>query len=98
MSTQKLTSRNWFGKASAGAIPGFALSLALCGLFARFGPGEVGFFSAQAQVTMWLMSPLWACILSFCFLFQSGARAWLWLGGANVVLWGLLYGSALPVG
>lgn len=93
--TQELSSRNWFGKASAGFVLGYLLTLALTGMFARFGPGQVGFFSAQAQVTMWIMSPIWAAILSFCFLFQSGLRAWLWLGAANMVAWGLIYGDKL---
>lgn len=90
-----LSSRNWFGKAGAGAVAGFFLALAICGMLVQFGPLEVGFFSARAQLTMWLMAPLWALILSFCFLFHNGARAWTWLGGANLLLWGLLYGSRL---
>ena len=95
---QQLSSKNWLGKVSAGAIAGFLLSLGLCGIFAELGPGQVGNFSAQSQFTMWLMAPLWALILSFCFMFQNGLRAWLWLGGANVFLWGLLFTSALVSG
>lgn len=95
MKPQSLSSRNWFGKASAGTVAGFFLALAVCGVLVQFGPLEVGHFSAQAQVAMWLMAPLWAVILSFCFLFHSGVRAWAWLGGANGLLWGLLYGSRL---
>lgn len=86
----ELSSRNWFGKACAGTILGFTLSLGLCGVFACFGPGSVSFFSAQGQITMWLMAPLWAGVLSFCFLFRTGLRAWLWLGGANIIIWGAL--------
>lgn len=88
-----LTSRNWFGKAAAGTVLGFMLALGLTGIFAWFGPGEVGFFSVEAQFTMWMMSPIWALILSFCFLFRTGLSAWIWLGAANLVVWGLLYGS-----
>lgn len=91
MTARKLHSGNWLGKASAGVILGFALALGLSGVFARFGPGEIGFFSGQAQFTMWIMGPLWAGVLSFCFLFHSGARAWLWLGAANAVAWGLAW-------
>lgn len=93
-----LSSRNWFGKASAGLIMGFVLALGLTGAFAWFGPGEVGYFSAQSQVTMWMMGPLWAGILSFCFLFRTGLRAWLWLGGASALVWGILYGSSWLLG
>ena len=95
---QQLSSANWFGKASAGAIAGYLLTIAICGIFSRFGPLEVGFFSAQAQITMWLVAPIWGLILSFCFLFQSGVRAWAWLGGANVVLWGILLLSRFVIG
>ena len=94
MSAQ-LTSANWFGKAAAGLVLGFTLSLGLCGLFARFGPGDVSFMSGQGQVTMWLMSPLWAGFLSFCFLFRSVARAWLGLGLANLVAWAPLLAPRL---
>ncbi|WP_078084729.1 hypothetical protein [Microbulbifer mangrovi] len=87
---QQLSSEHWFGKASAGVFAGYLLTIAICGIFSRFGPLEVGFFSAQAQITMWLVAPVWGLILSFCFLFQSSARAWAWLGGASVVLWSIL--------
>ncbi len=85
--TARLTSRDWFGKASAGLILGFTLALGLCGLFARFGPGAVNFMSAQGQVTMWMMSPLWAGAVSFCFLFRSGPRAWAWFAALNGLVW-----------
>lgn len=85
-----LSSRDWPGKAAAGLILGFALALGLCGVFARFGPGAIGFFSAEGQVTMWLMAPLWCLALSFCFLFPSGRSAWAWFGLANGAIWGLL--------
>lgn len=95
---QQLSSANWFGKASAGVIAGFMLTLAICGLLAHFGPLDVGYFSAQSQISMWLMSPVWGLIMSFCFLFRNGVHAWAWLGSANAVLWGLLLGSQYLVG
>ncbi|WGL17575.1 hypothetical protein PVT68_04605 [Microbulbifer bruguierae] len=98
MRPQQLSSSNWFGKASAGVIAGYLLTIAICGIFSRFGPLEVGSFSAQAQITMWLMAPVWALILSFCFLFQNGWRAWAWLGGANMVLWGILLIGRFVIG
>lgn len=85
-----LTSRNWFGKASAGLILGFLLSLALGGAVGRFAFGGVGRFSIEHQLTMWLIAPVWLAILSGCFLFLTGLRAWLWLGAANLALWSLL--------
>ena len=91
MKPEKLSSRDWFGKASAGLLLGFFIAVGLSGIFARFGPGEVSSFSIQHQFTMWLIAPLLAGILSFCFLFRSGLRAWGWLGITNLVIWGLLY-------
>ena len=96
--TGQLTSRDWFGKVSAGLLLGFVLSLGLCGWFAAFGPGSISFMSAQGQVTMWLMSPLWVGILSFCFLFRSGPVAWVWLSLANLGVWGLLFAKRFLAG
>lgn len=91
MSRVPLTSRNWFGKASAGLICGFMLALALCGLFARFATGGLG--AGQLQFAMWLMAPIWSLIFSFCFFFRDGPRAWGWLGGAALLAYApLLFG------
>ncbi len=88
-----LHSRNWFGKASAGLILGYGLALGLSGLFAWFGPQGIEGGGGKAQINMWLMSPVWALVLSFCFLFRDGPRAWLWLGLANLLVFGLLFGG-----
>ncbi|MEF3367604.1 hypothetical protein V3H18_13775 [Methylocystis sp. 9N] len=82
--------RDWLSKTSAGTILGFTLALAISGLFARLGPG--GFTTPNKyQLVMWLIAPVWLGVLSFCFLFQSGKRAWLWLGAANALAYaGLL--------
>lgn len=88
-----LSSRNWFGKASAGLILGFGLALALSGLFAWFGPEGLQGGSGKTQFTMWIVAPLWAAVLCTCFLFRDGWRAWLSLGGANLLCFGLLYGG-----
>lgn len=89
--TFRYSSRNWFGKASAGAILGLALALALSGLFAWLWPGGLMHSSGKTQLNMWLMSPIWALILGFCFLFRSGLRAWLWLGGMTIVSFAALF-------
>ena len=95
---RQLTSKNWMGKTSAGVIAGYFLTIAICGMVSRFGPLEVGFFSAQAQITMWLVAPVWSLILSFCFMFQNGWRAWGWLGGANLVVWAILLADRFLIG
>lgn len=89
MSDGELTSRDWFGKASAAVVLGFTLTLALtCTFAALFSKGD-SYFSAQGQMAMWLVSPIWCLILSFCFLFRSTARAWAWLAAANILAWAL---------
>ncbi|WP_337185623.1 hypothetical protein [Phenylobacterium sp.] len=86
-----LTSRDWFGKSSAGLLLGFFLALGAGGLFkALAGVGDT-FFSTKGQLAMWMMAPVWALVLSFCFMFRSTARAWGWLAAANVVLWGAIW-------
>ncbi|HLS79791.1 MAG TPA: hypothetical protein VK025_00095 [Steroidobacter sp.] len=92
----QLRSADWFGKAAAGLICGFMLSIALTGLFAWFGPGGLMHSSAKTQLNMWLIAPIWLTVLSVCFLFRSNLRAWVWLSGANVVCFALLFaGRAL---
>lgn len=84
----ELSSRDWLGKASAGLVLGFLLSLGLTSIFGwTFQDAGNPYFSAQGQLAMWLTSPIWAAILSFCFLFRSGYRAWGWLGLANLATW-----------
>lgn len=88
--SKPLSSRDWFGKSAAGLILGFALALGAAGVFQRLaGVGDT-FFSTKGQFAMWLMSPVWALTLSFCFLFRSATRAWSWLAGANLLVWGLV--------
>lgn len=95
MSTPQLTSRNWLGKASAGLILGFVLALGLSGLLAwAIGVSDT-FFSTRGQLTMWSIAPVWCTVLSLCFLFRSGARAWIVLGLASAIVWAALYGVGM---
>jgi len=88
---RELTSRDWFGKVSAGLVLGFLLALGAGGLFkVLVGAGDT-FFSTKGQIAMWLMAPVWSLVVAFCFMFRSTARAWLWLALANVVAWGALF-------
>lgn len=95
MSAVELTSRQWFGKASAAVVLGFTLALALtCTFGAIFSRGD-SYFTTQGQMAMWLVSPIWCIILSFCFFFRSTARAWAWLGAANLAAWALYAATRL---
>lgn len=89
MSGAQLTSRNWFGKASAGFILGFGLALGLGSIFLELTASGNPLFNAQGQVAMWLISPIWTGVLGFCFLFGTGMRAWGWLACANLLVWAL---------
>ncbi len=89
MSVAPLTSKSWFGKVSAAVVLGFALSIALtCTFSAIFSKGD-DHFTAQGQLAMWLVSPIWCLILGLCFLFRSTARAWAALALANLVAWAI---------
>ncbi|MGD9657350.1 MAG: hypothetical protein AB7U61_06860 [Methylocystis sp.] len=82
--------RDWVSKTSAGAILGFTLAIALAGLFAWLTPGGLA-APNKFQIVMWLVAPIWLTTLSLCFLFFSGMRAWLWLGGANFIAYAGLF-------
>lgn len=81
--------RDWWGKSSAGVFGGLGLALALAGLVAWLTPGGPA-ATNKFQLIMWLVSPLWLGVLSLCFLFPSGASAWRWLGGANLLAFAAL--------
>lgn len=87
---QRLQSRHWFGKTMAGLVLGYALALALSGVFALLTPGGLG-GEGKIQFVMWTIAPVWATVLGFVFLFRDSRRAWLWLGMATALAWGLLW-------
>lgn len=89
MTTAELSSRDWFGKVSAAVVLGFTLSLALTSTFRSLSSTGDAFFSAQGQIAMWLMAPIWCAVLGLCFLFRSTAHAWGGLAMANVLAWAL---------
>lgn len=77
-----------WGKSFAAALLGLPLTAALIGLIGLSWPGP------QHITTLpWLLMafPVWTGIMSSAFVFRSGLRAWLWLGGATVLAYGLLY-------
>lgn len=98
MSRPLLTSRDWFGKASAATVLGFPLTTALTCTFATLFSTDADAFSAQRQLAMWLASPIWCAILGLCFLFRSGVRAWVWLALANLAAWALYAVARLLLG
>lgn len=78
----RYSSRDWLSKSSAGLILGFVIAIAVSSLYGRLGPGGLHWGGAEPQFVMWMVWPIWAGIVSLCFLFRSGLRAWFWLGAA----------------
>lgn len=79
---------DWVAKILAGTLLGFTLGLGCSGLFIHLAAGLP--MGAKAQLAMWLVVPVWLGVLSLVFLFRTGLRAWLWLGGANLAVFGAL--------
>jgi len=82
---------DWLSKTLAGLLLGLFLSLACSAVFMQL-PLTIA-MSVKVQLAMWSVAPIWLFVLSLCFLFPTGQRAWLWLGLANllvVVIYGLL--------
>nr|WP_218626747.1 hypothetical protein [Caballeronia sp. dw_276] len=73
----------------AGAAGGFGLGIAASGLLACLTPGPLD-AQNKFQVAMWLVPPVWIGAMSVSFVFRSGLRAWLWLGGANALGFAML--------
>lgn len=80
-------SGGWLGKAAAGTALGFTLALGLSGALAWALGVTDSFFSTKGQLTMWSIAPVWCAVVSACFLFRTPARAWAWLGLANLLVW-----------
>ncbi|MBO4120896.1 hypothetical protein J5T34_09115 [Cupriavidus gilardii] len=76
----------------AGTLLGFPLSLAVCTLAVLWLPGgwQSGIIGA---ITASL--PLWVAIISASLLFATSRAAWLWLGAANLICFGALWGLRL---
>ena len=87
-SQDQLAARHLFLKGLAGLLLGFPLSLWISWLIMYSGWGPA-FAPARDQVSMWLVAPLWATVLSLVFLANTLARCLLWLIAANMVAAGL---------
>jgi len=80
--------RDWLSKTLAGTLLGLTFAFACSAVFAHFAASLAP--PIRAQLAMWMVIPIWLCVLSCVYLFRSGKRAWLWLGFANFVVAGLL--------
>lgn len=75
-----LIQEDWISKSLAGFFLGLALAFIASSLFALVGPGGLE-APNKVQFNMWMVPPVWLVIFSLVYMFPSGARAWLWLGG-----------------
>jgi hypothetical protein len=82
-------SRDWLSKTLAGVAGGFGLGIAASGLLACLTPGALD-VQNKFQVAMWLVPPVWIGVMSASFMFRTGLRAWVWLGGANLAGFAML--------
>lgn len=86
---RRRTGVDWLLNSLAAVIGGFALAIALSGLFAWAGPGGLAPLN-KYQLNMWIVPPLWLVAASIAFVFNRGWHAWAWLGAANALAWGAL--------
>jgi len=82
---------DWWAKTLAGLLLGFGLAMALVGLLAYLGPGGISAADGRFTTLRFLMPFAWITVFSLCYLFRTGLVAWLWLGGANLAAFGLLF-------
>lgn len=76
------------GQTTAGVLLGLSLSIGICGLYALLAPPS---FDAALITGVLLAMPLWIAIMLLSFRIRSGLRAWMLLGFANLVCYGLLW-------
>ncbi|WP_066098625.1 hypothetical protein [Xanthomonas massiliensis] len=76
-----------WAKSLAAAVLGLPLATLLVGLAALLWPGPL-----QVNTLPWLLMlfPAWIGTMALAFACRSGLRAWLWLGGATLLCFGLL--------
>lgn len=85
--------RDWLAKTLAGFLFGAVLAFACSGLFVQLNADMP--LSARGQLAMWMVPPVWLGVLGGVYFFASGLRAWLWLGAAGALAWGLLFALRL---
>jgi len=76
-----------WGKSFAAVFLAPLLAVALVGIVALLSPSP----QRDTLPALLMFYPVWIGVIAVTFLFKSGARAWLWLGGATALGFGLLY-------
>jgi hypothetical protein len=78
---------DWTSKTLAGLVMGLALAFAGAALMHHLAPPG----ASKMLVVVWLVTPLWLIVQSTVYLFRSGRRAWLWLGGLTVAAYVIVF-------
>lgn len=76
-----------WGKSLAALLLGLPLSSGLIGLVALLWPGPL---EVHTLPLLLVSFPIWIGVMAAAFACRSGARAWLWLGGATLLCFGAL--------
>lgn len=81
-----------WARSLAAALLGLPLTVGIIGLAALLWPGD------PVRTTLpWLLIsfPVWIGVMSLAFLARTGLRAWLWMGGATLLCFGLVQAAKL---
>lgn len=86
--TPSVFRNDWISRILGGTLLGFTFSLGCSGLFLALVSGIA--VAAKVQLAMWFVMPVWLACFGGCFCFSSGKQVWLWFGGANILVFGVL--------
>lgn len=67
------------------------LSVALVGLLALLSNHQ----QRDTLPILLLYFPVWMTVMAMAYMFKTGLRAWLWMGGATVAGFALIHGLKL---
>ncbi|MES2259422.1 MAG: hypothetical protein V4724_12915 [Pseudomonadota bacterium] len=76
------------GKSFAAVLLAPLLAVALVGLAALLSGNQ----QRDTLPALLMFFPAWVGAMALAFLFRNGLRAWLWMGGATLLGFGLMYG------
>lgn len=76
------------GRLTAGVVLGFLLACAVGGLITLLGPWTP---DTNATWAVLAMLPVWVAAAAGAVACSGALRAWLWLGGANLIGHGVLW-------
>lgn len=76
------------GRCLAGVLLGFPLAAVLLRLFLRVLPHDGAAYLIPVLIGFF---PLWFALMIGAYFFRSAARAWMTLGAANVLTFGVLW-------